>query len=311
MIFDILTSIGLLELRFQHGSHGILVDAELFLLRTRSTQVSVHLPIAADRGERCTQRTDEQPRIHAKADHAKTLLQPALNVAVASRHHAAMLACLSEAPPSNGASRRLPRDLPTGLRVLPTPSNRLGQKRTTRRPALGTLPARSPLAHGLDDGYNHHMLVRCGGVFGKCLSPGGRAIGANAANALQRIVCKTHGLFELFRSFDPGDNYSVGANVEHSLDEPAIQFGDADERDGFAAKVVRRCSTMCFQSRCPCSASMTTQSMPRATAISVMLGASSVTHRPKAGRSAARLRRRAWIAAVFMNGRQVGSCPNC
>src|SRR5262245_40228000 len=69
--------------------------------------------------------------------------------------------------------------------------------------------------------------------------------------------------------------------------------------------VARTCSAIAFQSRCPCSASMTTQSRPRATAISVTAGASSVTHSPNPGRSAASVRRRAWTAGVFMEARTI------
>src|SRR5262249_38567946 len=69
----------------------------------------------------------------------------------------------------------------------------------------------------------------------------------------------------------------------------------------------RTCSTISFQSRWPCSASMTTQSRPRATAISVMLGDSSVTHRPYGGRSAASCWRNAVTAAVFMAQARGGS----
>src|SRR3954453_637846 len=57
---------------------------------------------------------------------------------------------------------------------------------------------------------------------------------------------------------------------------------------------------MSFQSRCPCSASITTQSRPRPTAISVRLGDSSVTHNPKGGTSAASLLRKRWRAAGFI-----------
>ena len=64
--------------------------------------------------------------------------------------------------------------------------------------------------------------------------------------------------------------------------------------------VARKCSTISFQSRCPCSASITTQSIPSATAISVTAGASSVTHSPKTGSSRASFCRRLRIADVFM-----------
>jgi hypothetical protein len=45
--------------------------------------------------------------------------------------------------------------------------------------------------------------------------------------------------------------------------------------------VTRRCSVISLRSRCPCSASITTQSRPSATAISVIVGDSSVTHIPR------------------------------
>src|SRR6185437_1381783 len=66
--------------------------------------------------------------------------------------------------------------------------------------------------------------------------------------------------------------------------------------------VARRCSATSFQSRWPCSASITTKSMPRATAISVMAGESSVTQSPNAGRPAVKVARSARQADGFMDG---------
>ncbi len=69
--------------------------------------------------------------------------------------------------------------------------------------------------------------------------------------------------------------------------------------------VARMWSRMSCQSRWPCSASMTTQSSPRATAISVMLADSRVTHSPYTGSSAASFFRSFLVALTFISGQEV------
>ncbi len=73
--------------------------------------------------------------------------------------------------------------------------------------------------------------------------------------------------------FDPRYDDAVGADIEHPFDLSKVQIGDADERRRVAADrgphVFENIVPVEVK---PCSpASMTTQSSPRATAISVML----------------------------------------
>ena len=89
--------------------------------------------------------------------------------------------------------------------------------------------------HRLEDRHDQDMLVRVGRVFDEALPPTSRPLGADAPQAFERIAGVGDRLLELLGRFDPGHDHAVGADVERPLDQAAVEFRDADQRDRLAS----------------------------------------------------------------------------
>ncbi len=72
-------------------------------------------------------------------------------------------------------------------------------------------------------------------MFDKALAPAGRPLGPNPAQPFFRIAGPRDRLTQLVSRLDPRDHHAIGPDIECPLDGPAIEFGQADQRDGVTA----------------------------------------------------------------------------
>src|SRR5579883_2360853 len=79
------------------------------------------------------------------------------------------------------------------------------------------------------------MLVRVARMFDERLPPRRRPLSTDSAHALGGIASIPDGLLELLGGFHPRNHHAIRTDVERAFDEPAIEFRESDERDGFAA----------------------------------------------------------------------------
>ncbi len=79
------------------------------------------------------------------------------------------------------------------------------------------------------------MLVGLGGMLDETLPPGGRSFATNPTTTFRRVSCKRDGPAKLVAIFDPGDDDSVGTDIESPLDQPAIELGDPHQGDRITA----------------------------------------------------------------------------
>ena len=123
---------------------------------------------------------------------------------VARRHDAAVLPGGAERvlQPQDRVGDARPFPLPAVTR--PTPSSPPGRTRTARRPARRSIAGEVLAArHRLDDRHDEDVLVRLGRVLGERLAPRGRPLGADAANALERVAREPHRLLQLLAPSRP------------------------------------------------------------------------------------------------------------
>ena len=121
-------------------------------------------------------------------------------------------------------------------RALPL-SRVSGARRIIRRPEEEDFRARHlqkginvPAAlDGLNDGNHKDILVGFPDVFGKTLSPAGRALRSHTSHSLGRIMREGHGLAQLIRGLDPGHHHPIRPDIEGAFDQAHIQFGHSHQ----------------------------------------------------------------------------------
>ncbi len=90
--------------------------------------------------------------------------------------------------------------------------------------------------HRFDQRHHQHMVIGLLRVLEQGLSPTRSTFAADATHAFRRKLGELHRLPELLGSLDPRNDDAVRADVQRAFDKAGVKLGQADQRDGVAAR---------------------------------------------------------------------------